>query len=184
MYRFKLIYLILIIFFIVILISGLLLPGFLLKETIFMGLSFIISISSVIIAIAAIMLVDKKEIQANISAELSGSRAQNGYNLIIKNKSKEGLQNPVVYIRLPQKLLFGQEQNNEYGCHKFGESTIIALDFLKYFPNTADENVFVVPLALEMSEWKKGNIWLTVNADNVNQTTLKLSHFNVNGIFE
>jgi hypothetical protein len=175
LYRIKPAYLILFSILMIGLFACILFPNTVTQSKTFSVISIIISIAAVIFAVVALAITDKQEIKATISAKLSRAKGHDKYKIVIQNKSHEDLRNSFISLRIPEKILIECLSSN-YSTHIFGETKILTFDFMKYFPNLNNENEFVVELTLKLDDWSKGNILLTISADNVKQTTLRLNH--------
>lgn len=174
MHRFRISYIFLISVTIIGLIVCIIFPEIVAQEKIFDELTIIVSIASMIVALAALAISDKRELKATISAELSKGKGQDIYKIVIRNESKEDLRNTFVSLRMPEKVLVSCDKCGPFSSNVFGETKMLTFDYMKYFPKNKNENEFVFELTLNLSQWFKGHLWLTISAENYKQTTLRI----------
>jgi hypothetical protein len=98
-------------------------------------------------------------------------------NFRIINLSGVSINNFTVTFRLPKKIFYEKSQNDQHLKYfKFGETVIATSDVLKFIGTESGYNDVVFEHYINLNDWKKGNILLTLSGDNIDPTTYVFKH--------
>ena len=148
--------------------------------------SIILGCISIGISMFSLGLADmsKKRFKGIVTASLLKEQMQPGgegntiYNKIkfhIVNTSGVSITNFTVSFRLPQKYTYISHRNDQhYSVFKFGETVILTSDILKFMGTESGYNDIVFEHHLNITDWLKGNLLLTVSGDNIEPTTFSI----------
>jgi hypothetical protein len=93
-------------------------------------------------------------------------------NFRILNLSGVSINNFTVTFRLPNKIFHEKSQNDQHLKYfKFGETVIATSDVLKFIGTESGFCDVVFEHYINLNDWNKGNILLTLSGDNIEPTT-------------
>jgi hypothetical protein len=104
-----------------------------------------------------------------------GNPMYNKFKFHIVNTSGVSITNFTVSFRLPRKYTHISHSNDQhYSVFKFGETVILTSDILKFMGTESGYNDIVFEHHLNIIDWLKGNLLLTVSGDNIEPTTFSI----------
>jgi hypothetical protein len=143
-------------------------------------LNLFIAFVALIIAVISLAISDPKPSKMKLSAKCwskHNDTVSGKARMVLKLQNNTGISmsNLKVNLRMPSKLYVEMEDTDRYLANSFGQSKVFDFSYTYFLGANESDNECTYELAVNLKEWKKGRIWITVIAEGFEASTYSLS---------